>query len=120
MLGYKVDTIKHEAWFKRVDGYDECLKEIGCPPDGGSKFPQTIDGHRYIVVARTEEYTSEDPTASVVDKRCKGVIVDTCMFFGVAEDGEMRDLDVDECNQLYNESYIISDGTMETAAVMVD
>lgn len=119
MLGFKIDTMTREAWFTHVDGVSGCAPEIGCPVEGVRTVFRTIDGHEYAFVCRGNKYTSEDPIASVVDKKMKGVIVDTCVVLGV-ENGAVRALNVDECNQLYDEVYLISDGTIETQAVMVD
>lgn len=118
MLGFKIDTETHKAWPVRVDGAEDYAREIGCPADGVRTVFLSIDGHEYAFVCRDAKYVHDGMMASVIDKRNKGVIIGTCIVFSTSG-GKMRDLDVDECNQIYDAMYLISDGTTETEAVMV-
>ena len=73
-----------------------------------------------MIVAKGSEYVDKDEMASVVDKKCKGVIVGTCVVLGV-DRNKARSLTPEECDQLYNDAtYSISDGSVESEAVRVD
>lgn len=118
MLGFKIDTAAHTSVPVRVDE-DGFAREIGCPADGVRTEFMKVGGREYAFVYRAAKYVGEESMASVIDKKNGGVIVDTCIVFGV-ESGVLRDLTVDELNQIYGEMYLISDGATETEAVMVD
>ena len=120
MIGYKVDTISHTAWFEHVDGTDGCATVIGCPKEALRSYFKTIEGHEYMIIAKGSEYVDKDEMASVVDKKCKGVIVGTCVILGV-DKSTARSLTPEECDQLYNTAtFSISDGSVESEAVRVD
>jgi hypothetical protein len=108
MLGYLIDPHTKRATFVHVRNERDYRRLLGWR--GVDALGFSVGGHDYAFMADTAR--DENPMAlpSVVDETCWPMVFGGTVIVGVNESGRPRSLSTDECNHLFAEISVISDG----------